>query len=499
MEAAATGNRGRFEGAPGSAAEQSLRTENRQLRFRVRRQERENSTLRAAVTRLKQEVARLKTLLEEARRAAKRPAAPFSKGPPKEKPRQPGRKPGKAYGRKPCRPIPRSIDEVVEAPLPEQCPHCEGPIEETSVQMQYQTDIPERLRAKTTEFRVHMGRCVQCRRCVQGRHPQQTSDALGAAANQIGPQALALAAHLNKQVGVTHGRLVSLFDSVFGLQLAKATVVRGIERLARQAQPLYEQIRRVVRGSPVVYPDETSWRMNGRLYWLWDFVCASATLYAIRDSRGYDVLEDILGAAYGGVVGHDGWAPYDRLKQARHQTCTTHLLRRCRELLEMASGRAACFPRQVQALLWAGLALRDRRDQGIVSVQGLAVARGRLEARLDRLLYQTSLLNPENIRLANHLEAHQHQVFTYLWIPGVEASNWPAEQELRPAVVTRKISAGNRSPLGSHAQQILMSVLRTCVRHGRDPVALLVRLQRAATPQQRPRFRFPLAQRSQPP
>ena len=460
---------------------------------------REIRWLRAEVSRLRNLIRKLKALLEEARRAAKRPAAPFSKGAPKTHPRKPGRKPGKAYGRRPCRPVPRRIDEVVEAPLPDCCPHCAGQVEETSLEVQYQTDIPERLRAKTTEFRVHVGQCVQCRRCVQGRHPQQTSDALGAAANQIGPHALALAAHLNKQVGVSHGRLVSLFDSVFGLPLAKATVVRGIERLARQAQPLYEQIQRLVRSSPVVYPDETSWRVNGRLFWLWDFVCASATLYAIRDSRGYDVLEEILGAAYGGVVGHDGWAPYDRLKGAGHQTCTTHLLRRCRELLEIASGRAACFPRQVQALLWAGLELRDRRDEGILSVHGLAVARGRLEARLDRLLYQTSLTNPENIRLANHLEAHQHQVFTYLWIPGVEATNWPAEQELRPAVVTRKISAGNRSPLGSHAQQVLMSVLRTCVRHGRDPVALLVRLQRAATPQQRPRFRFPVAQRRQPP
>jgi transposase len=462
----------------------------------VRQQERENGALRRAVTGLKQELARLKTLLEEARRAAKRQAAPFSKGPPKEKPRKPGRKPGKAYGRKPCRPVPRKIDEVVEAPLPEHCPHCSGPVEEISVEVQYQTDIPERVQAKTTQFRVHVGKCVQCRRRIQGRHPQQSSNALGAAANQIGPQALALAAHLNKQIGVSHGRLVSLFASVFGLQVAKATVVRGIERLGHEAQPLYQKIQDVVRRSEVVYPDETSWRVNGRLYWLWDFVCASATLYVIRDSRGYDVLEQVLGASYDGVVGHDGWAPYDRLKRAEHQTCTTHLLRRCRELLEIARGRAAWFPREVQALLRAGLELRDRRDQGSLSAHGLAVARGRLEARLDRLLYQTSLLNPENIRLANHLEAHQHQVFTYLWIPGVEASNWPAEQELRPAVVTRKMSAGNRSQQGAETQEILMSVLRTCARQRRDPLALLVQLQRAARPQQRPRFRFPRSERS---
>ena len=456
---------------------------------------RENESLRREVTALKHEVARLKLLLEEARRAAKRQAAPFSKGLPKSHPRKPGRKAGQAYGEWACRAAPSRIDETLEACLPDRCPECGGPIQETEVRVQYQTDIPPQVQTKTTRFQVHVGRCQSCRRRVQGRHPRQTSDGLGAAAQQIGPQALALATHLNKEIGVSHGRLVLFFQTIFGLRLAKATLVRAIERLGQHAAPLYRQIQIVVRRSAVVYPDETSWRVNGRLYWLWDFVCASATLYAIRDSRGYDVIEQVLGTAYRGLLVHDGWSPYDRLEQAEHQTCTAHLLRRCRELLEIATGRAAWFPRQVRALLLAGLALRDRRDQQTLSAHGLAVARGRLEARLDRLLYDTSLSNPENVKLANHLEAHQDQVFTYLWRPGVEASNWPAEQELRPAVVTRKMSAGNRSARGAQAQQVLTSVLRTCARQGRDPLDLLVRLQRAATPQQRPRFRFPGSER----
>lgn len=308
--------------------------------------------------------------------------------------------------------------------MPDRCPYCGGPVEESEVRVQYQTDIPERVPTKTTRFQIHVGRCQRCQRRVPGRHPRQTSDALGAAAHQIGPQTLALATHLNKQIGVSHGRLVLFFQTIFGLRLAKATLVRGIERLGQRAAPLYRQVQIVVRQSAVVYPDETSWRVNGRLWWLWDFVCASATLYLIRDSRGYDVLEQVLGATYPGVVVHDGWSPYDRLEGT------------------------------------------------------------------------TCLSNPENIRLANHLEAHQHQVFTYLWRPGVEASNWPAEQELRPAVVTRKMSAGNRTERGAQAQQVLMSVLRTCVRQGRDPVDLLVRLQQAATPQQRPRFRFRVSERN---
>ncbi len=183
---------------------------------------RENRWLRAEVSRLRNQISKLKVLLEEARRAAKRQAAPFSKGTQKPHPRKPGRKPGKAYGSQPCRAAPRRIDEVVEAPLPECCPHYAGQLEETSVEVQYQTDIPERLETKTTEFRIHVGQCVESRRRVQGPHARQTSQSLGAVANQIRPQALPWPRTLNKQSGVSHGRLVRLFASAFGLRLAKA-------------------------------------------------------------------------------------------------------------------------------------------------------------------------------------------------------------------------------------------------------------------------------------
>jgi len=141
-------------------------------------------------------VLELEAALEAARRAGKRQAAPFSKGPPKSDPKPPGRKPGDAYGRHAHREPPAASDEEHEVPLPQSCPHCGGQdLEETEVAEQYQTEIPrEPIRRR---FRVHVGRCRHCGRRVQGRHPLQTSDALGAAASQLGPDAQALAVHLN--------------------------------------------------------------------------------------------------------------------------------------------------------------------------------------------------------------------------------------------------------------------------------------------------------------
>ena len=60
----------------------------------------------------------------EARRAGKRQSAPFSKGEPKDEPATPGRKRGDAHGRHGHRMAPADVDRSLDAPLPDQCPHC---------------------------------------------------------------------------------------------------------------------------------------------------------------------------------------------------------------------------------------------------------------------------------------------------------------------------------------------------------------------------------------
>ncbi len=127
---------------------------------------------------LQAENERLRRQLDEATRARKRQAAPFSKGPPADQPKRPGRKPGKDYGPKAHRqpPGPEQIDEVHEAPLPDRCPDCGGALSETHIAQQFQVEIPRKPIHR--QFNIHVGRCRQCHRRVQGRHSLQTSGAL---------------------------------------------------------------------------------------------------------------------------------------------------------------------------------------------------------------------------------------------------------------------------------------------------------------------------------
>jgi transposase len=450
-----------------------LQRENERLREDMRRSEIERNRLRRENERLKEE-------LEMARRRANRQAAPFSRGLPTAHPKRPGRKSGAAYGRAAHRPPPPRIDVTHDAPLPAQCPDCGGSVQHRRVVSQYQEDLPVQ-RPVVHEFRVAIGACRRCRRRVQGRHPRQTSDALGAAAVQLGPQAVALAVILNKQCGLSFGRIERLLGDRFGLTVTRGGLVHAVHRAARQAQPTYAALCARVRGSPVVTPDETGWKVGGHPYWLWAFATPDTTTYAIEDGRGFAQAARMLGPDYAGVLQRDGWAPYRQFVHAAHQTCVAHLLRRCRTM--MLDHPFHPFAPQVQALLQAALATRDRHRRGHVSDQGLAIARGHYVNRLDRLLPTRPSRLADARRFATHLRTEFEAVFSFLFDPTLDATNWRAEHALRPAVVTRKMcGGGNRTVRGAHTQQILTSLLRTAHQRGVDTTDALTTLLRAPSP-----------------
>ena len=425
---------------------------------------------------LKERMAYLEKLTEKLQRRGKRQAAPFSKGEPKADPKSPGRKPGAQYGKATTRPVPRRVDETLQVPCPLFCESCQGKVRLKGKESQYQIDLPP-IRPVTTEFVVHYGECQDCGRRVQGRHSRQISSALGVGKVQLGPGVISWTAYLNKIGGLSYGKITDVLKEMAGLEVSRSGLCRAVSRLAQAAEPSYEQLVDNVRGSEVVYPDETGWRIGGKSSWLWAFVTSEQTVYRICRGRGYKDAAHVLGEDYSGLIGSDGWAPYRRFVHAERQTCLAHLLRRCREMQEVATGRAAQFPSEVQALLQAALEVRDRRDSQQISLRGVKIAKGRLQARLKRLL-AAEQVDPANQRLAKHLRRHEDELFVFLERPEVEATNWPAEQAIRPAVVNRKSCAGNRTARGAHHQGILMSVLRTGQQRQLSPIHLLTNILR---------------------
>jgi transposase len=361
-------------------------------------------------------------------------------------------------------------------PLPERCPHCGGGVEPESRETQYQEEILRRTLVR--RFDIAVGRCRQCQRRVQGRHPLQTSDAVGVGSVQLGPEALSLAAILNKQMGLSLGHTRQVLSYGFGLEVSRGGLCRALARMAGRAEPTYAGLVEAARHSAVNGMDETGWKVGGRLQWLHVAVSAQVTVYAILPGRGYEQSVVILGAEYDGFLVHDGWVPYYRFHFAFHQSCLSHLLERCREMAQIASPATAGFPLAVRDLLQTGLQLRDRYEQSEISEHGLRTATGRLQARLDRML-ERCYRNPANRRLARHLAHEQPWLFTFLHCPGLDATNNAAERAIRGMVIARKVWGGNRTWEGARTQQVLVSVLRTCWQQGRDAFTSLVSLLRA--------------------
>jgi transposase len=271
--------------------------------------DRDDAGLRARNERLLAENARLRGQLEQARRAGKRQAAPFSKGEPKKDPARPGRKSGEDYGTRARRPVPDHVDEEIRVPLPDACPSCSGELEFEDEVCQYQEEI-RWVRGHVRRFRVSRGRCRCCGRRAQGRHRDQTSDALGAAGSQIGPRAVAIAAQLNKELGVAMSKVARILG-LFGVSVTAGGLYHALGRLATTAEPTCAALVLAVRHSAAVAADETGWRVAGRRQWLWVLVGDDGvTVYLIAAGRGYEQAEGVLGPGFGGALERDGWAPY---------------------------------------------------------------------------------------------------------------------------------------------------------------------------------------------
>jgi len=427
----------------------------------------ENQQLRRRVADLEAQLQDLARRLEEALRAGKRQAAPFRKGPPKPHPETPGRKSGAAHGRHGHRPPPpaEQVQETHEAALPAACPDCGGGVDATGVVSQYQTEIPRRPIVR--QFHVHVGQCRRCGKRIQGRHPLQTSDALGAAASQVGPDAQAAAVLLNKQAGLSHAKVGAVFHALFGLDLTRGASAQIGLRAATRLAPAHQAILQEVRDSGQLKVDETGWRIGGHPAWLHAWVGDRATGYAIDPRRSAAALERVIGRDWEGVLVHDGFASYDRFTEAVHQQCVAHILVRAREALATATRGAVRFPRQVLDLFAAALDLRSGYRSGAVPVAALWAAREDFDERLLDLAARPRAV-PAYRRLASHLWRHAESWFSFLTEPSIPATNWPAEQAIRPAVVNRKVWGGNRTAAGAAAQGVLMSVIETCRRQARS-------------------------------
>ena len=414
-------------------------------------------------------IAELQEALEAAERAAHRQAAPFRIEERKRlvAPKRPGRKQGHPGA---FRHQPDQVDEYTEVELCA-CPHCGGRefIDQSQIE-QFIEDIPP-VRPRVTRLRTYEATCMRCAQSVRSRHPLQMSLATGAAGVQLGPRALALAADLNKAKGLSMRKTCAILRDCFGLQLSPGGLSQALDRLAAKLKPQYDAIATELRQAPVLHSDETSWWVAGPGWWLWVFTASQFTFYVVAKSRGRDLLKDILGKDFGGVLVSDCLAIYDDTTALQHK-CYAHHHKAISKAKALHPHQGEGFLCEVAAMLRAAVALQEQK--ALLSLETFDDLRQALQHKAVQLL-EPPRSEPNEEAVRNRLNKQRDHLFTFLDYDGVDATNNLAERQLRPAVIARKISCGNKTLNGARTWQILASLAATCAQRTTSFIAELAR------------------------
>ena len=415
------------------------------------------------IAKLEAENHRLRQELEQDQRDGRRQAHPFrrDKANP-DQPKNPGRRKGHKADLRPV-PIPSQIDRVVDVHLSESA-CCHRPVYDRGRVVQFQTDLPPIIPI-ITQFNLETGYCRGCGEYCQAQHPEQTSHAIGAAGNTLGPVVLTMAAELKHRLGVSYRKICDFLLTYCQLKVCPAAFIRAEQRLAKLAKPTFDLLIDALRKSHVVHADETGWRVGKHNAWLWVFSSKHATVYAIRTgkgARGHQVPEEILGADFDGYLIVDGLASYDVLEVAKGR-CNAHLLRRCKKVHDQVPAREQAHVDAMSTLLKEAIELASRRDEFPPTDYSRRVQD--IEDRLDDWLEANltrRTLSAELDCMDQHIRSHRGEWLLFLHDSAVPPTNNHAEQMLRPSVITRKVGGCNKNLMGALVHGILSSLMVTC-------------------------------------
>ena len=428
-------------------------------------QRKSNKRLRDELTKTLDELKKAQEQLKKTRdelwasqRSAHRQAAPFriDEKRRKKEARVSGRKAGH---RGSYRPRPEHVDESIDVPL-SRCPRCGGPVDDVGSLEQFIEEIP-RVRPRVIRLVTHHGRCANCG-TVRSKHPLQVSKAVGAAGTHLGRNALSVALDLNQRHGLTKRKTCQVLRDMFGLRLSPGGLVGARHRLASRLRVEYEQLVDEARRASVIHADETSWWVGGPGWQLWVFTNRTQTLYLVRKSRGRKVIHEVLGTSFPGVLVSDCLSSYDNASPVQHK-CYAHHLKALSRAIDAHEKGGEGFLRQVKALLKAAQAFKKLMPE-LKPKQRLKM-RQSLEKKATRLLMK-SREDPVEESVANRLRKQRDHLFTFLDYDEVDATNNLAERQLRPAVIARKVSCGNRTERGAKTWEILASLAATCTQRG---------------------------------
>jgi transposase len=372
------------------------------------------------------------------------------------------------------RPTPITIDRTILVPAPATCPFCHRRVVARPDLPPYdhvQEDLVEGLRT-TTCYRHEEARCSnrQCRRWVRQAGAGEILRA------KIGPEMRGRALFLRFGIGLPLRKVVAAIGGLDCLSFTPAALLGFEVQAAERARPLAHDVGLKLRACDAVHADETSYRIDARSAYAWFHGNEHLAHFYICGTRSGKISRRILGRDYAGGLVTDCYAGYSRHATKIKQRCVEHLKRTARDWRKVTAEKAAAA-RQFfdDVMAWAKRCCRWHRrwkaGSGPEKDREAAWLRHE-QARLEGV----PLDEKKALTLQGRIRRYSREWLTFLDHPGIPPTNNLAEQAIRFLVVMRKLTFGSRTRSGARRTGVMMTVVQTAKRQGRNVIRFLVAL-----------------------
>ena len=356
----------------------------------------------------------------------------------------------------------------------ERCPDCDGPLEvlDQPARVLHQIEIV----AGPTQVTEHRSRTCRCQKEFVQPIPRPVRKA-----GLVGPRLTALVGYLKGACHCSFSTIRKFLQDVVGVSVSRGQLRKVCGKVARSLDQPYQDLLAALPQQERLNVDETGHKEYQQALWTWCFRAPLFTLFKIDPSRGSDVLLNVLGREFGGVLGCDYFSAYRKYLRLNEnvlvQFCLAHLIRDVRFLVEHPNAKNRAYGKRVLAALRNLFGLIHHR--GGVSE---AKFRGALEDQGYEVWTQATHRVPQMAEAQNLAERfHQHgrEYLRFITTPGVEPTNNLAEQAIRFVVIDRRITQGSRSLAGREWLERIWTAIATCTQHGQSVFNYLNRTVRA--------------------
>jgi transposase len=323
-------------------------------------------------------------------------------------------------------------------------------------------ELPE-IQPIVTEYQRHRLICsCGCSTC--GELP------VGVPTGQAGPRLIAFTALLMACFRQSKRRAAQFLSTILNQPASPAWMVSLQNRAAEAVKPAYDELAAQLPKQESLNGDESPTKQGTSKAWVWTFVAATFTYFACRTSRAADILKELLGETYAGIIGCDRARMYCCV--GKRQWCWAHLKRDFQALIDSPChtakrlGHDLMRPTKEMFALW-----KNVRD-GTLSRRSFKRRMKPIRTKIDALLLR-GYFNARTRGFCKELVEHGQCLWTFVETVGIEPTNNAAEQALRHAVIWRKLSFGTQSASGSRFVERLLTVIETCRRQQRNTFAWL--------------------------